>query len=392
MASGERDDFMETALVRREAGWSDPHPKGTTVQPNESATCNASPLEPTVPSRYRTYLVNVVAVTWFPVPAPAAVYERSKMPLSVNIVIPTYQRSALVRSAVRTAMEQSHARTIVTVIDDGSTDDTCDVLSDWFTDPRFNYVQLARNLGTAQAKNVGIALNGCDAVTFHDSDDRPHPDKVLMQVRKLATPGIEASPVFDWSPFGIEPGSSLSLAAVLTEHELIRANGSRFHVRRTLSLAEDFLPNLQMAVGPPGDWILVNSGLFHASVFERLGGFEDCIEEDRELRNRLVMAGEAIWVIPHVLLTKIECADSLTAEAGTGYDSPRRARDRALVRQRVADWVSHRKVPTVPLALPDLDIAFVSNPAHLVRSSVPADDGTEARLGDVLARWRPDGS
>jgi len=280
---------------------------------------------------------------------------------SVNIVIPTYNRAHLIRASVEAALGQSHPHCIVTVVDDASQDSTREILSDFRTNPRFNYIRLSRNGGTAQAKNVGILFSPSDAITFHDSDDVPHRDKVIRQARVIGNEEIGAHPVLNWKLANRVPGSKIQVGAVLTHHELILPNGERVEILRTLSLVDDVFPNLQMAAGVPGDWTHVNSGLFHSSVFRKLGGFSDCIEEDREFRNRLILSGEVIWVIPEVLLTKIETPDSLTQSSDTDYDSERRQRDRQRVWKMVEDWFHTREVPTAPLDLADLRIAEIWN-------------------------------
>ncbi|MFN4100648.1 MAG: glycosyltransferase family 2 protein [Pararhodobacter sp.] len=284
---------------------------------------------------------------------------------SVTIVIPTYNRALLIAQAVAAALSQSHPATDVLVVDDASTDATPAVLERFAGHPRFASVRLARNLGTAQAKNMGIALSRTDAVTFHDSDDIPHRDKVLRQARVIGNERIEAHPCLNWRLAGREPETRVQVGAVLTHHEVILPNGERVEIRRTLSLVDDFFPNLQMAAGVPGDWTHINSGLFHRSVFDRLGGFADCIEEDREFRNRLIMGGEVFWVIPEILLTKIESPDSLTQSGATDYDSPRRLRERAAVWATVEHWFQTRDVAPVPIDLSGVSVAAFINPGLL---------------------------
>ena len=282
---------------------------------------------------------------------------------SVTIVIPTFNRAHSLSQAIDAALGQSHPDTTVMVIDDASTDDTGAVLARYETHPRFVGVSLAENVGTAQAKNVGIALSTADAITFHDSDDLPHRDKIMRQARVIGNESIGAHPCLNWRLSGREPDTRIQVGGVLTHHELILPDGERVEIRRTLSLVDDFFPNLQMAAGVPGDWTHVNSGLFHRSVFDRLGGFSDCIEEDREFRNRLIMAGEVLWVIPEVLLTKIETPDSLTQSGATDYDSPRRIADRKRVWDAVGRWFATREVDPVPIDLSAVRIRSYSNPS-----------------------------
>ena len=297
---------------------------------------------------------------------------------SVTIVIPTYNRALTLPQAIEAALGQSHPQTTVMVVDDGSRDETGAVLARYADHPRFVGVSLVGNVGTAQAKNVGIALSTTEAITFHDSDDLPHRDKVMRQARVLGNETIGAHPCLNWRLSGREPETRIQVGGVLSHHELILPDGERVEIRRTLSLVDDFFPNLQMAAGVPGDWTHVNSGLFHRSVFNRLGGFSDCIEEDREFRNRLIMAGEVLWVIPEILLTKIETQDSLTQAGATDYDSPQRIADRKRVWDAVARWFATREVDPVPIDLSGISIRSCTNPAlcdrgALARLTVPRD-------------------
>ncbi|MEI4469745.1 glycosyltransferase family 2 protein [Frigidibacter sp. MR17.24] len=292
---------------------------------------------------------------------------------SVTIVIPTFNRAHLLWQAIDAALGQSHPDTTVMVIDDGSTDGTTGVLARYAEHPRFVGIRLGTNVGTAQAKNVGIALSRTEAVTFHDSDDLPHRDKVLRQARVIGNEGVDAHPCLNWEMTGRAPESRIQIGAVLTHHELILPDGTRVEIRRTLSLVDDFFPNLQMAAGPPGDWTHVNSGMFHRDVFTRIGGFSDCIEEDREFRNRMIMAGEVFWVIPDILLTKIESAGSLTLAAATDYDSPRRVADRHRVWDQVEHWFRTREVTAVPIDLSAVRIVGCSNPALCNPSALPSE-------------------
>ena len=278
-----------------------------------------------------------------------------------RIAIPTFNRAHLIGRAVRSALAQSHPSFEVMVIDDGSTDDTTAALAEFYSDPRFIHVRLAHNVGTAMAKNVAIALGYYDAITFHDSDDIAERDKLLRQAAILGLPNVNADPVLNWSMAADQPaGEPINIGVALTQHWLLAADGSRRRITRALSIVDDFFPQLQMAAGPLGDWILINPALFRRSVLARAGGFESCVEEDRELRNRLLMHGEVFWLIDEPLLTKVECSDSLTVAAATSYASDRRARDRAMVWQRAGAWRQGGAPLVVPIDLSGVSIAEIT--------------------------------
>lgn len=304
------------------------------------------------------------------------------------IAIPTFQRAHQIGRAVAAALDQSLDDVAVAVIDDGSTDGTEAVCRQWFAHPRFLYLRVGRNLGTAGAKNLALALLPFDAITFHDSDDLPHRDKLLRQQRTLERADLSADPCLPWQLSGGRqpPGTAARLDIVLSAHEFLAADGSRARIARTLSLVDDFFPNLQFGSGPLGDWVLINSGLFRRSLFARIGGYRDSVEEDRELRNRALMAGANIWFIDEVLLSKYDQPDSLTATGATGYFSERRLRDREQVWADVASWRPGTPPAPVAIELPDVGLACASDWGRLqVSTDIPLTESTQAWLQRAVA-------
>jgi glycosyltransferase involved in cell wall biosynthesis len=90
------------------------------------------------------------------------------MPPSIAVVIPTYNRSEHVRLAIDSALAQTLPCTEIVVVDDGSTDDTAQVLAaygDRITSLR------QQNQGAAAARNAGIRAANSEWIAFCDSDD-----------------------------------------------------------------------------------------------------------------------------------------------------------------------------------------------------------------------------
>jgi glycosyltransferase involved in cell wall biosynthesis len=301
------------------------------------------------------------------------------------IVIPTYNRATTLKPAIEAALGQSHAGVDVVVIDDGSTDATRNLCAAFAGEPHFAAVHLARNVGTARAKNVALALLPFDAVTFHDSDDLPDRDKLARQARVMMRQDLLADPCLNWPDD--RAGKAVAIDVVLTGHRHIAADGSESRIARALSLVDDFFPNLQFNSGPLGDWVLVNSGLFRRDAWVRVGGYADLVEEDRELRNRLLLHGCNVWLIPDPLLTKFESADSLTVRGDTGYRSGRRRRDRAEVWARIAEWRRSGRAGVEPIDLAGVAIAGVTGaPTLAVAPDLPMTAETRRHLEGELAR------
>lgn len=103
----------------------------------------------------------------------------------VSTIVPTFNRSQMLRRALRSALAQSHARHEILVVDDGSTDDTRAMLAREFSG-RVRYLHQA-NGGVASARNLGLAEARGDLICFLDSDDEWHADKLALQVAYLDT-------------------------------------------------------------------------------------------------------------------------------------------------------------------------------------------------------------
>lgn len=87
----------------------------------------------------------------------------------VSVIIPTYNRSGLVKEAIGSVLAQTEPDLEVIVVDDGSTDDTRAVV-ETIPDERVNYFR-KDNGGSASARNLGLSKSKGEYVAFLDSDD-----------------------------------------------------------------------------------------------------------------------------------------------------------------------------------------------------------------------------
>lgn len=301
------------------------------------------------------------------------------------IIIPVCNRQDHIGKAIAAALDQSHPDCITIAIDDGSADGTWQAMGRFAGHPRLALLRLTRNLGTGPAKNIGIMLAGGRAVSFHDSDDRPHQDKLLRQSRALGQSGLKPDPCLNWGRLGRVPHDPMEISAVFTHHELILPDGCRRIIRRDISIVDDIFPNLQLGTQVPGEWLHINSGLFHPRVFAGLGGYADSIEEDRDFRNRLILSGQLVWVIHEPLLTKIETEGSLTQSDQTGYTSPARRAARAAIWREVEHWMKGGRIAPLAIDLPENAVAEIVNPGLLAPSSAMATPSTRQALTGWLA-------
>jgi glycosyltransferase involved in cell wall biosynthesis len=118
----------------------------------------------------------------------------------VTVVVPTYNRAALVANAIDSALAQDHPALDVVVVDDGSTDDTATVLAAYRDEPRVRLIFRDRNGGVAAAKNTGLDAVPATStyVGILDSDDTLEPGAIAALVAGFAQAGQPVSQVFGW--------------------------------------------------------------------------------------------------------------------------------------------------------------------------------------------------
>lgn len=103
----------------------------------------------------------------------------------VSVVIPTRNRRALLRRALRTVLGQQGVAVEVVVVDEASHDGTGDFVTR-LGDPRISLVRHDAALGVGAARNAGIARARAPWVGFLDDDDLWAPDKLAAQLEVAA--------------------------------------------------------------------------------------------------------------------------------------------------------------------------------------------------------------
>lgn len=107
----------------------------------------------------------------------------------VSVVIPVFNREALIESALESVRTQTYRPLQITVVDDGSTDGTVEVVKNWASANNEGSLTVRclvqENLGANAARNRGVSESTFPIIVFLDSDDRWLPDKVEKQQQLL---------------------------------------------------------------------------------------------------------------------------------------------------------------------------------------------------------------
>jgi glycosyltransferase involved in cell wall biosynthesis len=103
----------------------------------------------------------------------------------ISIIIPVYNRALLIGETLDTVFNQSYSNWECLVIDDGSTDQTAQVVNDYvLKDSRFQYHirPLNRKKGANACRNLGFEFSKGDYIQWFDSDDLMNKDKLKLKV------------------------------------------------------------------------------------------------------------------------------------------------------------------------------------------------------------------
>ena len=105
-------------------------------------------------------------------------------PWTISVIIPTYNRASLLVRASESVQNQTLTPLEVIVVDDGSTDNTSEIVARNYSHFRYIY---QRRRGVSAARNLGINNAKSQWIAFLDSDDEWLPDKLATQIKTLTT-------------------------------------------------------------------------------------------------------------------------------------------------------------------------------------------------------------
>jgi glycosyltransferase involved in cell wall biosynthesis len=186
----------------------------------------------------------------------------------VSVIIPAYQAARTLGRALDSALNQDYPALEVIVADDGSTDDTRQVVEGYMArDPRVQYLWQA-NQGIGATRNNAVARARGEYLAMLDADDEWLPGKLQVQVDIL------------------QRYSSIGLVFTNSRHVDVLTGASQLffdlHARALRQLRVE-------ALSPAGDVFRITGGLrqtmyessfintstvvLRASIYRRLGGF-----------------------------------------------------------------------------------------------------------------------
>lgn len=175
----------------------------------------------------------------------------SPAPPAVSVIVATYNYGRYLACAINSILQQTFTDFEVIVVDDGSTDDTEDVIRQFLDGARIHYIRTG-HVGQPAAKNTGAAHAQGEFLAFLDADDLWLPEKLERQIELLRR----------------DPG----LGLVYCRRTIIDPEGRERQepepeLHRGMVIEEIFRNN----------FVCFSSSVIRRSVFEEMGRFDESI-------------------------------------------------------------------------------------------------------------------
>ena len=236
----------------------------------------------------------------------------------VSVIIPTYNGAKYIKQAVDSVLAQTYDDYEIIVVDDGSTDDTAELLRPY--GDRITYLY-QENRKLPAARNTGIRAARGQYLAFLDSDDFFLPHKLAAQARCL-----------DERP---------EVGLVASGHQYIDEAG------RLLQESRPWLgrPAITLESILFGGLAPVHAVLLRREWFDRVGGFDEQFTycEDSDLWFRLALAGCLTAWLPVVVCQYRIHALNMSRSPETHFSYLRCALDKTFADPRLPDDLRRRR-------------------------------------------------
>lgn len=148
----------------------------------------------------------------------------------VSIVLPVYNAEAYLDRCLESIVEQSYANIQIIVVDDGSKDNSVQIIQNYLTDDRIKFIQKP-NSGPSDTRNLAVSHAQGEYLSFIDADDYLQKD----YVEKLLTPFLQhpeidlvVSNYIELAPYNVN-GTSVSQIAkneIITDFKKLLFQGT----------------------------------------------------------------------------------------------------------------------------------------------------------------------
>jgi len=211
---------------------------------------------------------------------------------AISVVMAAFNAAETLSEAIDSILGQSFPDFEFIILDDGSTDGTADIVSN-YADERIRLVADNENRGLTHRLNQGLSLARADIIARMDADDVAHKERFQRQFDRLL--------------------DDATLDLVFSNAEIIDAAGDltgRSHIDLSGETALDHLRD-------SGNVLIHSSAMMRKAAIDRVGGYDPALRtrQDYDLWMRCLEAGYRLEVMEAPLL-KLRVHDGSISSSG----------------------------------------------------------------------------
>lgn len=227
----------------------------------------------------------------------------------ITVVITCFNYGHYLEGCLNSVFNQTYQDYEVVVIDDGSTDSTCEVAEAFMGRPNMRYIS-QENSGQARAKNRGIEMARGRYLAFLDADDLWEKEKLVKQIRLFERPSVGV--VYSRARLFDEKGALLAL----------KDPQKYLKPRSGMVVRWLFIDN----------FVCFSSSIVRKECLERFGGFDETLRMgiDWDLWLRIATRYEFDFVDKPLLLYRVGHAGQMSKNAEVRQECADRVMERFL--------------------------------------------------------------
>lgn len=110
--------------------------------------------------------------------------------MKVSIIMPTYNDAKNISSSIKSVINQTHTNWELLIMDDGSIDNTCNIVKS-FTDPRIQYYKQENKGQLVALNNLCSYITGDIVLMLHSDDSLYSSDTIEVNLKHFSDPHID---------------------------------------------------------------------------------------------------------------------------------------------------------------------------------------------------------
>lgn len=277
--------------------------------------------------------------------------------ISFSLIMPTFNRGYCIADAIDSVLQQTHNCFELIIVDDGSTDNTSELISDRYREElslgKIRYFKNSELKGVCGARNTGLKKSQNDWIAYVDTDNQ------------------------------IRPHFLKTFAQAIIEHDAVKSFYSEFCRRQDGFVVGTYFDEQKLS---QGNYIDLGVYVHHRSCFEKLGGF------DTELK-RLV---DWDLILRYSRENPPHYVRNILMDYNNDENPNRISRKESGIKARIAIIKKHKLRPTVTVAIPcynqenfiaeAIDSA-ISQRGDFETEILISDDGSTDGTRDVIEHY-----